>query len=496
MAKMKALLVAALFGTTLCAPVPLAQTLDKPVFHAESDQVLVPTFVLDRALIVSANPREITNQEFENYQIRNLIPKDFRVFEDGKEQKIQSVTTEWVRLLLIHDNVGQYNQYSETPRGRWSTSDLERTIGEVHRFLLYRIAYVPPPSAVGSCHQIEVKVDRHNAFVYARSEYCNTQHSPFDPLNGTKLGRQMESDASSERAPKIALSLQASVFRTETDAARVNLSVDFPWNSLNRESSLAAGDMISFLTANIGILGLIYGKDGALAARFSDFACCSPELPVFSVGGSPPQPHHELDNRTIPNRYETQIDLPPGEYKLVVVLSDGSKFGRVEAPLTVESYDRKQLGISSVELCKRFHEAVMISPETAAIIPAPDLVPLVSKGVEFSPASDTRFKRRTAFNKGEALFAYFELYEPLLVTQPAATVQSQLKITNVKTGELKVDTGARSAVPWIQPGSSVIRIAEEVSVEKLPTGSYRLEVQASDSAGKSTVWRAAEFTVE
>ncbi|MGA9041098.1 MAG: hypothetical protein WB421_11230 [Terriglobales bacterium] len=254
--------------------------------------------------------------------------------------------------------------------------------------------------------------------------------------------------------------------------------------------------MISFLTANIGILGLIYGKDGALAARFSDFACCSPELPVFSVGGSPPQPHHELDNRTIPNRYETQIDLPPGEYKLVVVLSDGSKFGRVEAPLTVESYDRKQLGISSVELCKRFHEAVMISPETAAIIPAPDLVPLVSKGVEFSPASDTRFKRRTAFNKGEALFAYFELYEPLLVTQPAATVQSQLKITNVKTGELKVDTGVRRAAPWIQPGSSVIRIAEELSVEKLPAGSYRLEVQASDSAGKSTVWRAAEFTVE
>src|SRR5882672_533542 len=37
---------------------------------------------------------------------------------------------------------------------------------------------------------------------------------------------------------------------------------------------------------------------------------------------------------------------------------------------------------------------------------------------------------------------------------------------------------------------------EEVATEKLQKGQYRLEVQASDSAGRSTVWRTAHFTVE
>jgi len=201
----------------------------------------------------------------------------------------------------------------------------------VYSFLLYLIAYVPPQSGVGSCHQIEVKVDRRDAFVDARSKYCNTKHSPSDPLY-----------------------------------------------------------------AKNGILGMVYRKDGTLATRFSDFGCRSPNLPAFYIGGSlsPYRPHPERDHPMIPNRYETQIDLPPGECRLLLVLSHGSKFGRGQTPLTVESYDRKQLGVSSLALCKRFHEA-------AAVNPAPDLVLLVSKGVEFTPAGDTRFKKHRPFNKGE-----------------------------------------------------------------------------------------------
>jgi hypothetical protein len=35
-----------------------------------------------------------------------------------------------------------------------------------------------------------------------------------------------------------------------------------------------------------------------------------------------------------------------------------------------------------------------------------------------------------------------------------------------------------------------------MDISKLPKGSYRLDVQATDSAGKSTPWRTASFTVE
>jgi len=73
---------------------------------------------------------------------------------------------------------------------------------------------------------------------------------------------------------------------------------------------------------------------------------------------------------------------------------------------------------------------------------------------------------------------------------------TELKLTDTKTGEVKVDTGLRSAANWIEPGKSAIHISEQIAVDKLPKGSYRLEVQATDSAGKSTVWRAANFTVQ
>jgi hypothetical protein len=98
------------------------------------------------------------------------------------------------------------------------------------------------------------------------------------------------------------------------------------------------------------------------------------------------------------------------------------------------------------------------------------------------PTANTRFKR------GETLYTYFEVYEPLLAGQSPATVQIQMRIVDVKTGELKTDPQPLSATPYAKAGSPVIPIGRGIDISKLPTGSYRLEVQANDSAGKSTPW--------
>ncbi len=119
-----------------------------------------------------------------------------------------------------------------------------------------------------------------------------------------------------------------------------------------------------------------------------------------------------------------------------------------------------------------------------------DFVPLVSKGMEFTPSGDTSFK------KDDSLFAYYEVYEPLLAGLPAPQVQMRMKIINTQTGELKVDSGLRSAAAWMQPGNTVIPVSQQVAVDRLDKGLYRMEVQATDSAGRSTVWRTASFTVE
>ena len=198
------------------------------------------------------------------------------------------------------------------------------------------------------------------------------------------------------------------------------------------------------------------------------------------------------DPSLIPAGYETQLDLPPGEYILQLVLSDGSKFGRIETPLTVERYDQKQLDASSVVLCKRYHNATEgPRQEDGTIVdPGPDLLPLATKDVIFTPAGDTRFKR------SEPMFVYFEVYQPQADKGSAPNVGTRLRITNAKSGELKVDTGFRNAADWVQPGRLAIPIGEKIDIERLPKGQYRLEVQATDSEGRSTPWRAASFTIE
>lgn len=192
----------------------------------------------------------------------------------------------------------------------------------------------------------------------------------------------------------------------------------------------------------------------------------------------------------IPTRYVTQIELAPGEYDLRVVLCDGQKFGRAEAHLNIERNDGRGLTLSSVMLCKRIRDAHVAAVENAAANFAPNYVPLVSKGVQVTPTGDTRFKR------GEPLYAYFEVYQPQPTGQPAPTVAFRLRVSDAKTNEVKIDAQSLSAESYRNAGSAVIPIGREIKTDTLPSGSYRLEVQAIDSAGKGTPWRTATFIVE
>lgn len=494
-----------MLGTMLSSAIAKARAQETPdsfSIQVESNQVLVPAHVFykDRmreGLSQSESSCEGTNDatfrklrsneafippDCDDTVIRGLTAGDFRVWEDGVEQKIQNVTFEVLPDIDARDNLDDHFEWSATPSGKWSSVETPKLFIHSPNSSSYRIAYAPPKSAEGSCHQVEVKVDRRDALVYARSQYCNTKHAPKDPLNRIPFGKQLEDDASSGKRAKIGVDARADLFYVRADLARVDVALDFPWDSLKRE--WRKGN----LYATIGVLGLVYRKDGTVALRFSDFGCCSSDEPDFVRGNFDAAPL--LDRLYVPTRYETQLELPPGEYNLLVILSDGSEFGRAVIPLNIESYDGKQLAISSLILCKRFRDASAAAKEAAAFNLAPQYVPLVSKGVQFTPTGDTTFR------KGDPLFAYFEVYEPLLATVPATTVQIELKLTDAMTGEVKVDTGPRSAADWIEPGKSVASIAEEIAVDKLPAGSYRLEVQATDSVGKSTVWRAANFTVE
>jgi len=148
------------------------------------------------------------------------------------------------------------------------------------------------------------------------------------------------------------------------------------------------------------------------------------------------------------------------------------------------------LAISDLVISSFLRDSSWVLRDAAAVSPASVVpTPLVSKKVQFFPAIDASVPHRNP------LSLYFEIYEPLLETNKV-DVSYSLKITDLKTGSLVMDTGRMSAADWVVPGNAAIPIGLKLSTEKLPKGSYRLEIQTSDSAGRQTEWRQANFMIQ
>jgi len=64
-------------------------------------------------------------KDCEGLHIRGLATKDFHIFVDGQEQKIQDISTENAGIR-VRDNLGAHNEYSNSPVGKWSTPDYSR----------------------------------------------------------------------------------------------------------------------------------------------------------------------------------------------------------------------------------------------------------------------------------------------------------------------------------------------------------------------------------
>ncbi len=461
-------------ASSLClAPATPAQD---PI-RVEANQVLVPVWVLDKdrdrllrrdtsALwrAVTEGNAQLQEDIVEGVMIRDLTAKDFQLFEDNKEQEILGVSYERSPHYDFRDNSGHHSEYFGEGGGKWSTREWPLwLVGDIvppH----YVIAYARPESPEGSCHQIKVKVNRRNATIVARTEYGNTNHSASDPLKGTKFGQQMESDLASEKKGNVNVSLLAVALYTDGDPTRVHIAIDWPWKSLMADSK------------RVAVLGIVFKKDGTIITRFTDLA--GPNSTQEYSG-----PHWDH----IWTRYEMQLAVPSGEYDLRVVLSDGARFGRPEIHFTVDKIDRNQLSIGPVSLCKQIQDAFAYSSKNPARLPGTwtaklpgNYVPLVSDDIEFKPTGNTRFK------KNETLYTYFEVYEPLLVAEPSTTVDFRVRIVDLKTGELRSDSPPVSAAPYAKPGSPVIPIGRKTNISNLSKGSYRLDVQATDSGGKTT----------
>jgi hypothetical protein len=489
-------LLPTLFLALLPCIFPFASRVDaQDPIRVQTNEVLVPTVVFDQKLYAQfkktrANGRNSYNQLVEHDEklwdaiiAKNLTTKDFHLYEDGREQTVQRVKLEPPSFRLVQDNLGKHPEILGTGGGLWAYPDLPKTDPTVWlAWPQYVIAYAPAESPKGSCHQIEVKVVRPNLTVWNRGEYCNTPHPANDPLEGTELGSKMEKAAASKTANGIDVRLNVAAFADSAESGRVYVTARFPWQSLWHE--FRGG----ILYANIGSLVMIYRKDGMLAARYSDFACCDYGNKKDSAKDAASASEEPLENpgRQLPERYESQFALPPGEYRICAVISDGVHFGVQEAPLTVASYDPSKLQINGLALSRRIRK---VPADSVADQVAGNYAPLVSKGVEFTPSVTTEFFH------DEMVFAYFEIIEPPAAGQPSGKVQANMRIVESGSGALAdtfepVDTAA-----YRNGNTSVIAVARGVRLNHLSPGAYRLEVRATNAEGKSTAWRSANFTV-
>jgi hypothetical protein len=342
-----------------------------------------------------------------------LSLKDLHIFEDGKEQRIEKTENGLQFQVVVRDNLGSHVEKARVPTGTDSTSDLPANTEYLKGGALYQFAYLPSDSTEGSCHSIRI-TGPHEAKLVYRKEYCFVTHSTSDLLNGASEEKMLEGYLAAGKQGSVHPKMQGASFYIEPGKARVNVDVELPFDEVKPKD-------LKDWSLPIDMLILAYGEDGRLIARHSEF------VPADKNLVSPPWVN--LDHASVAFtfvRYDAQMELPPGQYKLAFAYSHGP------------------------------------------------------------------------VRNGDTLMAYFELYEPATEQpQQALHVNYTMRIRNEQTGAVALQR-VENADSWVQPGKSTIPLAEKLVLSQLhlAPGKYRFEIQATDSAGKNTPLRTAEFWID
>ena len=354
-----------------------------------------------------------------------------------------------------------------------NTNDLvggmEKIAAEQNQY--YVLGYTPEASSQGSCHTLKVKVNRGDTIVRSRSGYCNVK--PVDLLAGNPVETQLESEANGAKAGTFQSSITAPFFYTGPNVARVDVTMEIPADAMKVEKHDGK------YHATVNILGVVVDKRDNVVARFSDTAKLDFEskgdLEHFSK-----QPYH----------YEKQFEVPSGDFRLKAVFSSGGEsFGKAETPLQIDLNDGKQFTLSGIALSNTVIKLNDVTADAEFSL-LEDRTPLLVNHMEIVPSGTNSFK------KTELAVLYVEVYEPLLKGDKPPAVALGYRVVDRKSGAVKFDSGLMNMAPSIRPGNPVIPVGLKLVTDKLDPGDYRLEVQATDSAGLWSLIRTADFNLE
>jgi VWFA-related protein len=335
---------------------------------------------------------------------------------------------------------------------------LQKVGGEQNEY--YLLSYTPSESKEGSCHTLRVKVDRGGTTVRARAGYCESK--PQDLLAGTIAGQDLERRAAGTPAGGIDASMRLSYFYLSPNVARVNLAMEIPADALKFENRKGKPDASH---AEINFLGIASAPDGGVGARFSDTLKLDPDSKGKSL------------------HYEKEFKIFPGRYTFTLAFSSGGEsFGKLEAPLTIDSRQEGELAMSGLALSKEAHPAAELGLNLAGL--AENITPLVTDDVQIVPSGSSQF------TKSDAGFFYFEVY-----AHDPAPLRVDVRVLDRKTGEVTSDSGLLKLNLPKNSRTDTIPAGSRLPIDKLAPGTYELEVTAVDAAGKQ-IKRTADFEVK
>jgi VWFA-related protein len=377
----------------------------------------------------------------------------------------QSVTTNQRVLQILAAGTGGFTIFNTNDL----LGGLEKIARERNEF--YILGYAPPQTHEGSCHTLNVKMNRGGLNVRSRSGYCNTKPTKVLEVERTPVEKQLEARAMGAHVGTMQGSFQVPYFYTAPNVARVNLSMEIPSNTVKFNEDNGK------YHASLNVLGTAYKPDGTVGARFNDTV--NLDLEKDEVTEFTKQPYI----------YQNQFDADSGSYKFTVVVNlGGDAFGKYESQLQIDPYDGMQLSLGGVVLTNSMQRLSDI-PASLDSIDLPDRTPLMVKGMGIEPSASNRFK------KTDRVALYTEVYEPLLTSAKPPKVAAGYTVVERASGKTIYTTGAAYLDDFIQKGNPKVPVGMSVKVKDLAPGGYRLVMMAVDGAGRRAANRVIDFDI-
>ena len=217
------------------------------------------------------------------------------------------------------------------------------------------------------------------------------------------------------------------------------------------------------LHAELNFLGVAASADGEVRARFSD---------ALKLDFDNPSQVETLKGKSL--HYEKEFKIAPGQYTFTVTFRSRRREFWKATSAARRSIPGPVISASAAWLSARrlIRRPIWGWPGVWGWKAARRWSP---QGVQVVPSGSVRFA------KSEPAFFYFEAYGP-----SALTARVRVRVLDRKTGDQKWDGGSFNLTAQGNAG--------KLPVDSLATGSYQLEVTATDSAGKE-VKRTADFEI-